>query len=233
MMLQIGQTGFEERDMRAFNWILQNFLISLIVLGGALVPQVVSAQDNKPLQIVGLGDSLMAGYQLEASESYTAQLQKALEAKGLNVVVNNAAVSGDTSTGGRERAQWSVPDDTDGVILELGANDALRGISPDETRKNLEAMIESFQARDISVMLIGILAPPNMGGDYADKFNAIYQSLADKYQLTLYPFFLDGVVLNDALKLEDGMHPNAKGVGVMVEKSLDTVLSFTQQISAK
>jgi acyl-CoA thioesterase-1 len=232
MMLQIGQRELEERDMRAFNCILQKFLILLVVLGSSLLPKDVVAQDSKPLQIVGLGDSLMAGYQLETSESYTAQLQKALEAKGLNVIITNAAVSGDTSTGGRERAQWSVPDETDGVILELGANDALRGISPDETRKNLEAMIEGFQARNIPVMLIGILAPPNMGGDYAEKFNAIYQFLADKYQLVLYPFFLDGVVLDDTLKLDDGMHPNAKGVGVMVEKSLDTVLSFTQQISA-
>lgn len=233
MLLQIGRTEAEERDMRAFNGSLQKFLIALVALGGLALSQVASAEDKTPLHIVGLGDSLMAGYQLEASESYTAQLQKALEDKGLSVEISNAAVSGDTSAGGRERAQWSVPDGTDGVILELGANDALRGISPDETRKNLEAMIEGFKARDIPVLLIGILAPPNMGGDYAERFNAIYQSLAEKHELALYPFFLDGVVLDDSLKLEDGMHPNAKGVAVMVERSLPTVLSFAQEISTK
>lgn len=219
--------------MQRIKYALRVFLSGLAVLTALSSAIPAAAEAQKRLTLVGLGDSLMAGYQLQENESYTAQLQKALEVKGLLVTINNAAVSGDTSSGGRERADWSVPDGTDGVILELGANDALRGISPEETRKNLEAIIENFKARNIAVMLIGIMAPPNMGDDYARKFNPIYQELADKYQLTLYPFFLDGVVLESRLKLQDGMHPTAEGVAVMVERSIATVLSFTQQISTK
>lgn len=218
--------------MTRFKSILEKFLLLLFLSGPVAMASVATAQEVRPLKLVGLGDSLMAGYQLHEDESYTAQLQKALQTRGISVEITNAAVSGDTSSGGRERADWSVPDGTDGVILELGANDALRGISPDETRKNLEAIIETFKARNIPVMLIGIMAPPNMGEDYAQQFNPIYQQLADKYQLPLYPFFLDGVILEDELKLEDGMHPNAKGVAVMVERSLETVVSFTQRISS-
>lgn len=218
--------------MTRFKSILEKFLLLLFLSGPVALAGVATAQEVRPLKLVGLGDSLMAGYQLQEDESYTAQLQKALQGRGISVEITNAAVSGDTSSGGRERADWSVPDGTDGVILELGANDALRGISPDETRKNLEAIIETFKARNIPVMLIGIMAPPNMGEDYANQFNPIYQELADKYQLPLYPFFLDGVILEDELKLVDGMHPNAKGVAVMVERSLETVVSFTQLISS-
>lgn len=219
--------------MRTIKFTKGILIAGLAALGFLINANSLSAQEGEPLNLVGLGDSLMAGYQLQEHESYTAQLQAALEKKGVAVRITNAAVSGDTSSGGRERADWSVPDGADGVILELGANDALRGISPEETRKNLAAIIEGFKARNIPVMLIGILAPPNMGGDYEAKFNPIYQDLASEYQLSLYPFFLDGVILDDALKLEDGMHPNAKGVAVMVDRSLPTVLSFTQQISTK
>jgi acyl-CoA thioesterase-1 len=226
----IGQRQSEERDMRRIKSALFGFLTGLGLLASM---SLAAAEEKKPLNLVGLGDSLMAGYQLQESESYTAQLQKALQAKGVAISITNAAVSGDTSSGGRERADWSVPDGTDGVILELGANDALRGISPEETRKNLAAIIEIFKARNIDVMLIGIMAPPNMGDDYAAKFNAIYQDLATQYQLALYPFFLDGVILEERLKLDDGMHPNAEGVAVMVERSLEAVLSFTQQISTR
>lgn len=216
--------------MRRIKFTLSAFLTGLGIFAFVTA---LSAQESRPLNLVGLGDSLMAGYQLQEDESYTAKLQKALLEKGLSISITNAAVSGDTSTGGRERADWSVPDGTDGVILELGANDALRGISPDETRKNLEAIIEGFKARNIAVMLIGIMAPPNMGDDYAQNFNKIYQELADKYQLPLYPFFLDGVILEAGLKLDDGMHPNAQGVDVMVQRSLPAILSFVQQISTK
>lgn len=197
----------------------------IVIIALALMGVSAKAQDG-PLQIVGFGDSLMAGYQLPPSDSYTAQMEAALKTKGMEVAITNAAVSGDTSSGGLSRAEWSVPDGTDGVILELGANDALRGISPTETEKNLDALITGFQKRNIPVLLIGILAPPNMGDDYATRFNPIYKKLAEKYAVPLYPFFLDGVVLEQSLKLEDGMHPNTKGVGVMVEKSLPAVEAF-------
>ncbi|MBB4009166.1 acyl-CoA thioesterase-1 [Rhizobium taibaishanense] len=185
------------------------------------------------IQLIGLGDSLMAGYQLQGDEALPSQLEKALHDKGLNVSIGNAGVSGDTTEGGLARVDWSVPDGTQGVILELGANDALRGIAPEETEKNLSAIIEKLQARKIGVLLVGMIAPPNMGADYAHRFNPIYKRLADKYKIPLYPFVLDGVATDANLKLGDGMHPNAKGVGVMVERMLPSVQSFAKGLEDK
>ncbi|GAK71437.1 hypothetical protein RRU01S_17_00370 [Agrobacterium rubi TR3 = NBRC 13261] len=201
-----------------------------IVISCALLAAPFAQAQDKPVQLVGFGDSLMAGYQLPPTESYTAQLETALKAKGVNVAVTNAGVSGDTTSGGLARAEWSVPDGTDGVILELGANDALRGMSPDETEKNLDTIITGFQKRNIPVLLIGIMAPPNMGGDFANRFNEVYPRLAKKHGLPLYPFFLDGVVMDQTLQLEDRMHPNTKGIAVMVEKTLPTVEDFIKTI---
>lgn len=205
-------------------------LLHFIVMSVLALTAVPAMAQDKTIQLVGFGDSLMAGYQLAPSESYTAQLEKALKAKGHNVTVTNAGVSGDTTSGGLSRIDWSVPDGTDGVILELGANDALRGISPEQSEKNLDTMLSRLKDRNIPVLLVGILAPPNMGGDYADRFNPIYKKLADKYGAPLYPFFLDGVVTVPGTQLSDGMHPNAKGVGIMVEKSLQLVESFLGKI---
>ncbi|RWX75122.1 arylesterase [Neorhizobium lilium] len=205
-------------------------LLHFIVMSGlALTALPVLAQD-RVVQLVGFGDSLMAGYQLAPTESYTAQLEAALKAKGKNVVIANAGVSGDTTTGGLSRIDWSVPDGTDGVILELGANDALRGISPEQTEKNLDTMIGRLKERGIAVILMGMLAPPNMGGDYAERFNPLYDRLAKKHGVPLYPFFLDGVASVSSLQLSDGMHPNPKGVETMVERSLPAVESFLVDI---
>ncbi len=169
------------------------------------------------ISIVGFGDSLMAGYQLGPDEGFPQQLEKALKEKGFDISIANAGVSGDTTTGGLARLDWSVPDGTDLVILELGANDALRGISPDITEKNLDEMIKRLKARNTGVILAGMFAPPNMGEDYGKAFNAIYPRLAEKYGLPFYPFFLDGVTAQKPMLLEDGMHPNAQGVARMVE----------------
>jgi acyl-CoA thioesterase I len=185
----------------------------------------VSAQ-ARTINLVGFGDSLMAGYQLPPGDGFPEKLQAALKAKGLDVSVANAGVSGDTTTGGLSRIDWSVPDGTDGVILELGANDALRGIAPEQSEKNLDQMITRLKERGIAVFLVGMMAPPNMGGDYAARFNPIYEKLARKHGLTLYPFFLDGVVLDASLKLEDGMHPNSKGVDTMVQKMEPAITQF-------
>lgn len=187
---------------------------------------------EKAINLVGFGDSLMAGYQLAPSESYTAQLEAALKAKGHNVVVTNAGVSGDTTSAGLSRIDWSVPDGTDGIILELGANDALRGIAPEQSEKNLDAMLARLKERGVPVLIAGILAPPNMGGDYAEKFNPIYKRLSEKYAVRLYPFFLDGVTTVPGMQLEDGMHPNARGVGVMVERTLPMVEAFLGEIAS-
>ncbi|MBY3176405.1 arylesterase [Rhizobium leguminosarum] len=191
-----------------------------------------NAANARTINLVGFGDSLMAGYQLPPGDGFPEKLQAALKAKGLDVAIANAGVSGDTTTGGLARIDWSVPDGTDGVILELGANDALRGIPPEESEKNLDQMIARLKARGIAVLLVGMMAPPNMGADYAARFNPIYQKLSDKYGVRLYAFFLDGVALDAGLKLDDGMHPNAKGVDVMVEKMEADVTNFVEAISS-
>jgi acyl-CoA thioesterase I len=212
----------------SFKASLLHFAVMAVVCLGF---SSAGAQD-RAINLVGFGDSLMAGYQLAPNESYTAQLEAALKAKGQNVTITNAGVSGDTTSGGLSRIDWSVPDGTDGVILELGANDALRGIAPEQSEKNLNSMLSRLKERQIPVLLVGILAPPNMGGDYAEKFNPIYERLSKKYSAPLYPFFLDGVATVKGMQLEDGMHPNAKGVAVMVERSLPLVEAFLGEISS-
>ncbi|PYB74064.1 arylesterase [Rhizobium wuzhouense] len=193
----------------------------------------VTASLAEPLKLVGFGDSLMAGYQLPQDDALPAQLQRNLVAKGHDVVITNAGVSGDTTSGGLARVDWSVPDGTDGVILELGANDALRGIPPEQTARNLDQIITRLKARNIPVLLIGMLAPPNMGIDYAERFNAIYPDLAKKYDLPLYPFVLDGVITERKLLLEDGMHPNTEGLAVMAERMLPLAQSWVSGIKGK
>lgn len=182
------------------------------------------------IKIVGFGDSLMAGYRLPANSGFPEQLEQALDERGHDVSISNAGVSGDTTTGGLARLDWSVPEGTDLVILELGANDALRGIRPEITERNLDAMLSRLKGRGIAVILAGMLAPPNMGSDYASQFNAIYPRLAQKHAVPLYPFFLDGVATNKALLLEDGMHPNEKGVATMVTNFLPTIEPLLQKL---
>lgn len=175
------------------------------------------------MEIVGFGDSLMAGFGLGPGESFTDKLQAALRARGHDVTVTNAGVSGDTSSGGLSRLDWSVPDGTKLVILELGANDMLRGVSTAITQKNLDDMLAKLRGRKIAVLLAGMRAAPNLGADYQNSFDAIFPKLAEKYGVPLYPFFLDGVAGEPAFQLEDGLHPNARGVDRMVERILPTV----------
>ncbi|MDP3523021.1 MAG: arylesterase [Hoeflea sp.] len=185
------------------------------------------------MTIVGFGDSLMAGYELENGEGFPARLEAELKARGHAVSIVDAGVSGDTTSGGLARLDWSIPDGTDGVILELGANDALRGVPPQEARANLEAMIVRLQERGIEVLLAGMLAPPNLGADYEAAFNAIYPDLAAKYDLLLYPFFLDGVTGVPGMVLSDGMHPNAKGINRMAEGFVPVAEQFIDRIKAR
>jgi len=177
----------------------------------------------KTFRIVGFGDSLMAGYQLGPGQSFTDQLQAALRKDGFDATVANAGVSGDTTSDGLARLAWSVPDGTDMVLLELGANDMLRGIKPTITKKNLDEMIRKLQARKIGIVLMGMLAVPNLGSVYTSAFNAIYPDLARQYGLPFYPFFLNGVAGDPDLQLSDGMHPTAKGVAVMVKGALPVI----------
>lgn len=182
------------------------------------------------LTLVGLGDSLMAGYQLSQEDALPAQLERGLKGKGHDVTIVNAGVSGDTSSGGLSRVDWSVPDGTDGVILELGANDALRGVSPEKTEENLDRIITRLKERNIPVLLVGMLAPPNMGGEYAQSFNAIYPRLAERHDLPLYPFILDGVITEAGLLLEDGMHPNTKGLALIAERMLPITEEWLKRV---
>lgn len=207
--------GLERMAFKRFYRLLPAAVFTLL-LG-------VIAAAAEPYRIVGFGDSLMAGYQLDAGQSFPEKLEAALKARGHDVTVANAGVSGDTTSAGLSRLDWSVPDDTDLVILELGANDMLRGIAPELTEKNLTAMIERLKERGIPVILAGMMAAPNLGADYGDRFNRIYPELAEKYELPFYPFFLDGVAAEKSLLLEDGMHPNPQGVDRMVEGFLPVI----------
>lgn len=178
---------------------------------------------DQPLKIVALGDSLTAGFGLNAEAAYPAQLQRALEAKGVAAQITNAGVSGDTTTDGLARLDWAVPDGTDAVILELGANDMLRGLDPKITRAALTEIVRRLRDRHVAVLLVGMLAAPNMGADYARDFNAIFPDLASRYDLVFYPFFLAGAAADHALNQPDGMHPKAAGVQVIVARMLPTV----------
>jgi acyl-CoA thioesterase-1 len=188
---------------------------------------------TKPIKMVVLGDSLSAGLGLPAPAAFPARLQKALEAKGIAVDMINAGVSGDTSSGGRDRLDWSVPEGTGAVILELGANDALRGTDPAVTRAALSDILTRLKARKIAVLMCGMVAPPNYGSDYAARFNSIYPDLAKSFAVPLYPFFLEGVAANRKLNQADGLHPTAEGVDIIVNNILPTVQALVGAISGQ
>jgi len=189
------------------------------------------ADATRPIKLVVLGDSLSAGLGLSANDAFPAKLQKALKDKGVNIDVTNAGVSGDTSSGGRDRLDWSVPAGTDGVIVELGANDALRGTDPAVTRAALSDIVSRLKARGISVLLCGMLAPPNYGSDFAARFNSIYPDLATSFGVPLYPFFLDGVAADAKLNQADGIHPTPAGVDIIVTRIMPMVEAFLGSIT--
>jgi len=203
------------------------------VLAAVIAPLPAAQSQGQPIRLVALGDSLSAGYNLPQEAAFPVALERALKAKGYKVEIVNAGVSGDTSSGGLDRLDWSVPDGTDGVILELGANDMLRGLDPAGTRKNVEAIVERLKSRNIPVMLAGMYASRNLGPDYVQKFDSIYPDIAKKHDLVLYPFFLDGVAGDRSLNLPDGMHPTAKGVEIIVERILPSVESFLARLSQR
>jgi acyl-CoA thioesterase-1 len=210
--------------------------VHMLVLGlGLMAGEAALAQSpaatGKPVKMVVLGDSLSAGLGLSASAAFPAQLQKALKTKGITVDMINAGVSGDTSSGGRDRLDWSVPEGTEAVIVELGANDALRGTDPKVTRSALTDILTRLKARGIAVLLCGMVAPPNYGADYSARFNAIYPDLAKSFGVPLYPFFLEGVAADARLNQADGLHPTAEGVDVIVRNILPAVEAFLGAIT--
>jgi len=211
------------------------FLLALaFVLPGATMTQAQTPPSvGREIRLVALGDSLSAGYNLPASAAFPAVLQQALRQKGLSVAVANAGVSGDTAQGGLDRLDWSVPDGTDGVLLELGANDALRGFDPATTEKALDAIIARLKARGIAVLLAGMYAPRNLGPDYAARFDGLFPKLAEKHGVMLYPFFLEGIAGDRALNQPDLLHPTAEGVRVIVSRILPSVERFVAGLPAK
>jgi acyl-CoA thioesterase-1 len=188
---------------------------------------------ERTVKVVALGDSLTAGYQIQGTAAFPVQLERALKAKGLAVEVANAGVSGDTSSGGLARLDWSVPAGTDAVILELGANDMLRGFDPKVTREALSEIVRRLKARNIEVLLCGMRAAPNLGPDYVQAFDAIYPELAAANDILLYPFFLEGAVADPKLNIGDGLHPSAQGVAKIVSGILPKVEALLARVRAK
>jgi acyl-CoA thioesterase-1 len=205
--------------MRLVRWLLAFLLVSM-----------TDSLAGQPVKLVVLGDSLAAGYGLEAAQAFPARLEASLRARGHDISVINAGVSGDTAQQGLERLDWSIGADADAAIVELGANDALRGLDPSETRHSLEGIIARLKERNIPVMLAGMLAPPNLGATYKENFDAIYPELAKRYGVPFYPFFLDGVASERDLNLEDGIHPNAKGIDEIVRRMLPSVEDFLTRV---
>lgn len=203
---------------RRFNALVRSFAaISFLLLAA------IAQATERPL-VLALGDSLTAGYGLPPGQSFPAQLEAALRAEGINAKVVNGGVSGDTSAGGLARLEWLLSDKPDLVIVELGANDGLRGLDPENTQENLDRIIARIRKTGAEVLLTGMVAPPNLGSDYVDRFNAIYPDLAEKHGTSFYPFFLDGVAMDPALNQDDGIHPTAEGIGVIVDGILPLVI---------
>jgi acyl-CoA thioesterase-1 len=199
----------------------------LLIQTGAL-----EAAATRPLRIVALGDSLTAGYGLPQGAAFPVVLERALKARGHKVEIVNAGVSGDTAADGLARLDWSLPDDARLAIVELGANDMLRGLDPAATQRSLEAIVTRLEARRIPVMLAGMYASRNLGPDYVQRFDAIYRDIAGRHGLVLYPFFLEGVAGERGLNLPDGLHPTAQGVETIVARILPTVETFLTRLAS-
>lgn len=206
---------------------IQTLAVAVIAVLLAVIPAHAD-----PIRIVALGDSLTAGYGLEAGDAFTGRLEAALKDRGHDVVIVNAGVSGDTASDGLARVDWSVEEGADAVIVELGANDALRGVDPAITRDALDKLLARLDERGLPVLLAGMRAPPNLGADFGAGFNPIYPELAGKYDVILYPFFLDGVAARTDLNQPDGIHPNAEGVAIIVERIVPSVEALIAEASA-
>ena len=222
------EKGKEDEKMKRAGW-------AVIALAACLVLAPlhrIEAEPRVPV-IVAFGDSLTAGLGLPQDQAFPAQLQAALKARGHEVSVVNAGVSGDTAAAGLARLDWSLPDDASAVIIELGANDALQGLPPEGTKQALTKIIEAVQEKGLPILLAGMEAPRNMGADYVSQFRAIYADLAERHHVLLYPFFLERAALNEGMMQGDGIHPNAKGVAAIVENILPKVEALLAEVEGK
>lgn len=213
--------------------LLVNLAAGAAGLAVAAIGGRVAAATDRPIRIVAYGDSLTAGFRLPPAASFPAQLERTLRGRGVAVEVINAGVSGDTTAAGLERFDWAVPEGVDGAILELGANDALRGLKPSDARRNLAAILARLKSRGVEVLVAGMAAPRNWGEAYTAEFDQIFPELAREHGALLYPFFLEGVALKADLNLADGLHPNEKGVGVIVERITPAVLQLVERIKVR
>ncbi len=205
-------------------------LLRNLVLAFFFLPVVNAAA--APVTIVAFGDSLTAGYQLPSSEAFPTQLEAALKARGHDVVVVNAGVSGDTTSSGLARLDWSVPQDADAIIIALGGNDALRALPPGATRENMDAIVQRSKEKGLAILVAGIEAPRNLGEEYTRNFDPVFAEVAEKYGALFYPSFLAGVPISPATVQADGMHPTGKGVSIIVERILPMVEALIAQVPA-
>lgn len=213
--------------------LAQIVMLAAVVQLGAVCPDRPAQAQTSPLKIVALGDSLTAGFRLPFANSFPAQLERALKANGHQVEVVNAGVSGDTTAAGLERLDWAVPAGTQAVILELGANDALRGLPPAGARRNLDTILTRLAKSGAKVLLAGMRAPRNMGEAYVAEFDRIFPELAKRHGVMLYPFFLDGVAMQPGLNLDDGLHPNREGVAEIVRRILPAVEQLIGEVRTR
>jgi acyl-CoA thioesterase-1 len=207
--------------LKAGLWIWATLTVALGVGLAAL-----SAPAQGACRIAVLGDSLTAGYGIDLAEAFPAQLERRLKDEGYHCAVLDAGVSGDTSAGGLVRLDWLLADRPSHVIVELGANDALRALPPEELESNLDAIVDRLRSEGVEVLLAGMLAPPNLGREYGERFAGVFPRVAEDNDVPLYPFFLDGVAADPALNQPDGIHPTAEGVGVIVERMLPTITDW-------
>jgi acyl-CoA thioesterase I len=214
------------------NMVLRVLLCNWLIAAGTMAAfaQAAPPPGAKLVRIVVLGDSLVAGHGINLTDAFPAQLERALQAKGHAVEVINAGVSGDTTAGGLDRVRWAVPENTDAVILELGANDMLRALDPGRAKDNLDKIITTLKAGGAQVLLAGMVAPSNLGEAYTKAFNPMYGALAIKHGALLYPFFLDGIALDAKLNLDDGLHPNPKGAAEITRRILPMVEQLLERV---
>ncbi len=209
---------------------LGRFLVAATLLAGAPATALAGEQ---PIKLLAFGDSLVHGYGLTASESFPVQLEAALGARGYPVEVINAGNSGDTTAAGRARLDWALAVQPDLVLVELGGNDGLRGIDPSDTYRNLDDILARLADKDLAVLFAGMRAPRNLGEDYVAEFDAVFPRLAEKHGVAFYPFFLDGVALDPTLNQADGIHPNAAGVTVLVERIVPALEPLLRDVVAR
>jgi acyl-CoA thioesterase-1 len=232
MRTELPTRGLREQTRYGTRWAHFN-AIWLILAVFAVGINGIAAAVAKPIKLLAIGTSLTQGYNLPPGTEFTAVLQVQLKAKGHDVVIVNAGVSGDTSAGGLARLDWALSDDVSGAIVELGSNDALRGLDVGETRKNLDRLLGKLKARKVAVLFTGMKSPRNLGPEYAAAFDALYPELAKKHGVLLYPFFLEGVAANLKLNQADGIHPNEAGTKVIVKGILPYAEQLLGQIKTK